>query len=152
MKLNNVAVSADTDVLTTVEPDIAGRLASENLSAAKLEPMSIIVDRMEMALKREDLDAWAAADDEFHLELFNLHGNRRLRGFIIALNDQVHRARMITLRLRALPVQSNREHQLILRHIQEGDAESARSAALGHRQRAAKELLQILEKSGIGQL
>lgn len=46
---------------------------------------------MEAALTHNDLDAWADADDRFHLALLELHGNRRLLGFVTALNDQVHR-------------------------------------------------------------
>ncbi len=140
------------DILKMVEPDVAASVAARRFSPRELEPLKAASRTMEEALEREDLDAWAKADDQFHRAIFDLHGNRRLRSFVIALNDQVHRARMITLRLRALPTQSNDEHRDILRHIEEGDSEAARNAFLAHRERAAKELTGILSKSGIGQL
>jgi len=140
------------DILMTMEPDVAARLAARKPSDQELQPIKDAALRMEDALVREDLDDWAAADDQFHLSIFDLYGNRRLRSFVNSLNDQVHRARMITLRLRDLPTSSNEEHRDILKHIRTGDVEAARQAFLTHRERAAEELLNILTKSGIGQL
>lgn len=140
------------EILTSIEPDAAARLAARKPSALELAPMEEAAADMELALTHEDLDAWAEADDRFHLALLDLHGNRRLLGFVAALNDQVHRARMVTLRLREAPVRSNEEHQDILESLRNGDANAARQAFFEHRQRAAQELVGILVKSGIGQL
>ena len=140
------------EILTSIEPDAAARVAAKQPSAQELAPMEMAVADMELALKREDLDAWADADDCFHLALHDMHGNRRIRDIFTALNDQVHRARMVTLRLREAPVKSNEEHRKILQSFRDGDVESAKRRFLEHRQRAAKELIGILVKSGIGQL
>lgn len=140
------------EILTSLEPDVAARLAASRPSADALVTMETASSDMEAALTNGDLDAWAEADDRFHLGMLDLHGNGRLRGVVAELADQVHRARMVTLRLRQPPVKSNEEHRLILKCILEGNAEAARQAFLAHRQRAAKELVGILETSGIGQL
>lgn len=140
------------EILMSLEPGAAFSLAARAPSAGELAPMERAADEMEAALERGDLDAWAEADDRFHLTLLDLHGNRRLRGFVSALNDQVHRARMVTLRLREPPVRSNREHREILACLKRGDAEAARDAFFVHRQRAAEELVRILIDSRIGQL
>lgn len=140
------------EILTSFEPDAAARLAARNPTATDLIPMEEAAEDMETALKTGNLEAWAEADDRFHLALLDLHGNKRMRAFIAALNDQVHRARMVTLRLREAPVKSNEEHRDIIKCLQKGDADAARKAFLAHRQRAAKELVGILVKSGIGQL
>jgi DNA-binding GntR family transcriptional regulator len=140
------------EILTSLEPDAAARLAARNPTSEELAPMEKAADDMEAALTHGDLEAWAEADDRFHLALLDLHGNRRMNGFIAALNDQVHRARMVTLRLREAPVKSNEEHREILQGLKNADPEAARQAFLTHRQRAAKELVGILVKSGIGQL
>lgn len=139
-------------ILMSFEPDAAARLAERKPSAEELAPMEAAASDMEAALEHGDLNAWAMADDRFHMALLELHGNRRMRDFVAALNDQVHRARMVTLRLREAPVQSNEEHREILDCIRRGDADAARQAFLTHRQRAARELVGILDKSGIGQL
>ena len=70
----------------------------------------------------------------------------------MALNDQVQRARMVTLRLREPPVRSNVEHRDILKALRTGDPSAAHRAFRIHRQRAAEELVGILVNSGIGQL
>lgn len=140
------------DILTSLEPDAAAKLAARNPSAEDLAPMEKAAGEMEQALTENDLEAWAEADDRFHLALLDLYGNRRLLGFVAALNDQVHRARMFTLRLRKAPVKSNQEHRDILESLKNGDPTAARNAFFAHRQRAAKELIGILEESGIGQL
>lgn len=140
------------EILTVLEPEVAGKLAASNPTQSELAPLASSVQRMEEALKQNNLDAWAEADNCFHLDLLDLHGNRRLRSFVSALNDQVHRARMVTLRLRDAPVQSNKEHRDILKALSDGDGKAAKKAFQLHRERAARELLDILDRSGIGQL
>lgn len=139
-------------ILMLLEPEIAADLAARRLSEAELAPLNGAAAQMEEALKEGDLDSWAEADDRLHMGMLELHGNARLMSIISELWDQIYRARMITLRLRDLPFQSNTEHRSILDSIQRGDAEQARQDIRAHRARAARELVAILEKSGIGQL
>ena len=96
-----------------------------------------------------DLASWAKADDAFHRLLLQLHGNHRLEAIASALFDQTHRARIITLRLRNLPAQSTVEHREILDCLRSGDARGARRVFRDHRERAARELLDILENYGL---
>jgi DNA-binding GntR family transcriptional regulator len=140
------------EILTSLEPDVAGSVAGKKPTETELRPLEEAATDMEKALAHEDLDAWADADDRFHHHLLELHGNRRLREFVLALNDQVHRTRIVTLRLRDNPVTSNREHRKIVEHIRRGDADAARNAFRAHRQRAAQELISILEKFRITHL
>jgi len=140
------------EILSSLEPDVAAALAARRPSNAELAPLEKEAAAMEAALERGDLDAWAEADDRFHLTILQLHGNSRLRDFVATLSDQVHRARMITLRLREAPVESNTEHRNILESIRNGDVEAARAIFYTHRQRAASELIKLLDKTGIGQL
>ena len=55
------------------------------------------------ALRGNDLDAWARADDAFHRALIDRSGNGRLARLANNIMDQSHRARMMTLRLRPKP-------------------------------------------------
>lgn len=139
-------------ILASLESDAAASLAAAKPSNEALRVLSEATGDMEAALDAADLDAWADADDRFHHHLLDMHGNRRLREFILALNDQVHRTRIVTLRLRGLPVQSTQEHGRILRCLQRGDAPDARATCRAHRERAARELLGVLEKHRITQL
>ncbi len=140
------------DILTSLEPDAAAAVAARNPTPEQLAPVEVAMADMEHALAAEDLDRWADADDRFHLSLLDLHGNRRLRGFIHALYDQAHRARIVTLRMRGTPVRSTEEHRQILAHLRAGDAEATRRVFRAHRRRASAELLNILEKYKLGQL
>lgn len=140
------------EILTALEPEAAAHLAARRPSAAELAPLERATVIMERALKEIDLDAWAEADDTFHHALLDLHGNRRLSDFVSSLYDQAHRARIITLRLRELPERSTREHRQIVDGLAAGDAEQTRRVFREHRQRAARELLGILEDYRLPQL
>ena len=132
------------DILTALEPEAAAQLAERRPDAATLQPLVDATADMEAALDAEDLDAWADADDRFHRKLLDLQGNKRLQGFVEELFDQAHRARIVTLRLRAKPVQSTRDHRDVLEALAAGDAGQARNIFRIHRQRAATELLGLL--------
>lgn len=140
------------DILSLLEPEAAATLAERRPSALDLAPLTEATDRMEQALAAHDLEAWAEADDAFHTRLLDMQDNRRLREYLSMLFDQAHRARMLTLRLRDPPVRSTAEHRDILRHIQQGDAAGARRAFRQHRKRAARELLGLLDRTGLARL
>lgn len=140
------------EILTALEPEAAASLAARRPTSTALAPLQDATEEMEQALVVDDLDRWAQADDRFHDTLLALHGNRRLQSFVSALHDQSHRARIVTLRLRDKPTESTQEHRDILEHLRKGEPEAARQAFRHHRQRAARELLGILEKFRLGQL
>lgn len=139
-------------VFTALEPEAAASVAASKPNAKDLEPLVKATEAMEQALKDSDLDAWAAADDFFHRTLLDMNGNKRIGQFVSSLLDQVHRARMITLRMRDVPTRSTAEHRELLGFLRSGDAENARRCFRGHRERAASELLSILEKYRLAQL
>lgn len=139
-------------ILTSLEPDAAAAVATGNPTDKQLAPLEQSTSEMEAALGDGDLDRWAAADDHFHQTLLELHGNKRLTAFVTALYDQAHRARLITLRLRELPVKSTQEHREILEYLRAGDAEATRATFRRHRERSASELLRILQEYRLPQL
>ncbi len=69
---------------------------------------------MDRALAKDDLEAWAAADEAFHLHLLKLCGNARIEQIVRKYWDQIHRVRYITLKLGPKPVASAREHREIV--------------------------------------
>lgn len=140
------------ELLAALEPEAAAALASRRPSADELAPLEESVRDMEAALSRDDLEAWAEADSRFHQILLVLGGNRRMRDFVNTLYDQVHRARMFTLHLRAKPVQSTQEHRQAMTLIARGEAEAVRRLFRLHRRRASAELLKILETCHLHQL
>jgi len=107
---------------------------------------------MERALEASNLKAWAVADEAFHRDLAVRCGNRRLSDMIMTVWDQSHRARMFTLSLRPLPVQSTREHRAILDAILAGEPSAARELYRAHRRRGGAELMSIIEMHGFNRL
>ncbi len=132
------------DILMALEPAAAAKLAERKPSEKELAPLREAVEAMEAAIEGGNLLDWAEADDRFHDAFLKLQGNGRIIAMVTILNDQAHRARMLTLSSRSMPVQSTREHREILNNLSSGNASGARDAFQKHRQRAALELLALM--------
>lgn len=152
LPLSSVDMKEIYEILTALEPDAAAKVAASGPSRRDLAPLEDATSMMERALVNEDLDAWADADDRFHQMLLELHGNKRMVAYVSSLFDQAHRARMITLRMRELPERSTREHREILDCLAAGNVGAVRKLFREHRERAAKELLGILDDYRLAQL
>jgi DNA-binding GntR family transcriptional regulator len=134
------------DILCCLEAkavELLARHPERDLAVAQLERQ---VALMERALAEDDLDAWAAADARFHDLLLELSGNRRLAALGRAHLEQAQRVRAFTLRLRRKPMRSTEDHRQLLSLIADGDADAARELNWRHREAAAEELLDILDR------
>jgi DNA-binding GntR family transcriptional regulator len=140
------------EILTSLESMAAELVANSRPSAQKLAPLEKASRDMERALKRDDLDGWAEADERFHRHLLEMCGNAKLAGIVFNYWDRTHRARMVTLRLRPRPVNSTREHLAIVKAIRQGDAATAGALFRAHRQRASLELTELLQRHRMSQL
>lgn len=139
-------------LLTVLETEAAADVAKHGLTSEQTAALEAATAEMEQALNDDDLDTWAAADDRFHRVLLACNENSRLAAFVNTLFDQAHRARMVTLRLRERPRKSTKEHRDILKAIARGDPERTRKLFRGHRERAAAELIDVLERCRLTQL
>ena len=133
-------------ILTALECMAAELLAQRKPTYAELKPLVDASKAMDKALKADDLDAWAAADERFHAHFIELAGNRQLQATMLNYWDRAHRARMFTLRLRPKPVNSTKEHMQMVEHLRAGDAEGAVRVTRAHRARATRELIEIFER------
>jgi DNA-binding GntR family transcriptional regulator len=140
------------EVLTCLETMAVELLAKRRPGEVQLGLMEKALGKMDEALESDDLDAWAEADERYHRILLDLCGNQRLAALAYTVWDQVHRARMVSLRLRPKPWQSNEEHRSVLEAIRSGDSETARDTHYRHRVRAGQVITQILEKFRFPQL
>jgi DNA-binding GntR family transcriptional regulator len=144
-------VSADDmrdiyEMLTALEAMAAELAVRRSPSEAQLKPLLDASRDMRNALRADDLDAWAAADESFHRHLVALSGNRLLIDAVQNCWDRAHRARMVTLRMRPKPTHSTREHMEVVENIRAGNARAAFEAHRAHRERGSRELLAILEQ------
>ena len=139
-------------LLTALECMAAELLALRKPSDAQLQPLMDASAAMDLALKADDLDAWARADESFHAQLLELAGNRQLQATVLNYWDRAHRARMFTLRLRPKPVNSTQEHGQLVDCLRRGDADGAAQVNRAHRERANRELLAIFERFKLAQM
>lgn len=137
------------DILTELESLAAERAAEAGLSEEALAPLSGAIREMEAALERGDREAWARGDEAFHDALVRLGGNRRVEGVVSMFNDQVRRARALTLHMRPLPTKSNEDHRALLEAIRRGDAAQARALHRRHRIEARDMLTDLLDRHGL---
>lgn len=137
------------EILTELEALAARRAAEQRLEEPALEPLEAATAEMARALERDDLQAWAEADQRFHDLLVEAGGNRRLVGAVRVYRDQAHRARMLTLRLRPRPSGSTEDHRTLVEAIRGGQAERAEAIHRRHRAEAGRTLVTLLESLGL---
>jgi DNA-binding GntR family transcriptional regulator len=150
-------VSADDmaeiyQILTVLEAEAAAAVAARGLAPEAAAGLRAAVAEMDEALARDDLVAWAWADDRFHRLLLAECPNRRLRANILQFWDQSHRVRMLTLRLRPRPTRSNDDHRALVAALEAREPERARAIHREHRTTAGAMLVGLLRDHGLTQL
>lgn len=124
----------------------------ENERRKTVAALTEATSRMQAAVAADDLRSWADADDDFHRILVDHCSNPRLAKMARLNSDQLHRTRLITLRLRAFPKDSAEDHSRIIDAIGSGDSVAAAGFAMQHRRAARDELVPLLKVSGIRHL
>lgn len=140
------------DVLTALESSAAGLAAGRGLNGDEIALLRRALADMDAAIEGDDLDAWAEADARFHRLLVDFAGNARLKAVVGTLIDQSHRIRMLTLRLRPKPMDSNKDHRAVIEAIAAGDADTSRRIHRQHREKSGRMLVALLETHGLTQL
>jgi DNA-binding GntR family transcriptional regulator len=133
--------------------------AAESAAALPAPAREVLADAlaqatqdMARALEEHDLDAWGRGDQAFHRMLVEGCGNSRFVRIMQTVNDQSHRARMLTIRLRTGLPRSTAEHLAIAGAIRSGDGRIAYATARQHRIGARDELLPLIKKLGFRHL
>ncbi len=139
------------EVLIAIEAGAAARAAAlpEAERTALADELDQATAAMGQALAVGDLPGWGRADEAFHRLLVERCGNGRFARIIQTVNDQSHRARMLTLRLRPRLPASEAEHRDTSEAIRLGLPDAAHEAARRHRIRARDELLPLIESVGL---
>ena len=104
------------------------------------------------SIERDDLKAWAEADERFHKLLVAAAGNSRLTELVQTFVGQSQRVRMLTLRLRPKPTNSNRDHEAVVDAVEAHDAARARRIHYEHRETSGRMLVELLASHGLTQL
>jgi DNA-binding GntR family transcriptional regulator len=136
-------------ILTELECLAAERVAERCNAPEMLEPLRQATRRMEEALARDDREAWATADEDFHARLVDLSGSERLKSVISTYNDQVRRARALTLFIRPAPTKSTHDHLALIDALEKRDGTLARRIHREHRIAAKSLMTELLRKHGL---
>ena len=132
--VRQVSVKEADDIyeLRAVLDEFVGRRLAETATAAQIRELREIVGRMEQATKRNDVDAYLAANLDFHDRMVELIGNPKLLLVYRRLVNELHLFRRTTLAQGgALPV-STREHREIVDCIAAGQSNAAGRALRDH--------------------
>jgi DNA-binding GntR family transcriptional regulator len=155
MRIKPVSV-ADTreiyEVLTGLESTAAALAAQRQDQGNCISRMREAIVEMNRALERDDRKRWALADERFHALLVEASGNFRIIELVQTFFAQSHRVRMLTLFLRPKPINSNRDHEAVVKAIAAHDAERARDIHYLHRQRSGQMLVELLIRHGLSEL
>jgi len=112
--------------------EFAGRRVAEKAAAADIRELRALVERMDRAAARNELDAYYRTNLEFHDRLVELAGNAKLLVTYRRLVNELHLYRRATLAQEgALPI-STREHHDIMEKISAGQAAAAGRALHDH--------------------
>ncbi|MDR5760442.1 GntR family transcriptional regulator [Caballeronia sp. LZ035] len=139
-------------ILTSLEATAAELVATRKPAAKDLQALERACVAMDRALAKDDLEAWAAADEAFHLHLLKLCGNARLEQIVRKYWDQIHRVRFITLKLGPKPHASAGEHREIVAALARADADTAQRLFREHRARGVQKQLDTLRDFRLDQV
>jgi DNA-binding GntR family transcriptional regulator len=140
------------EVLTALESTAAALAASRTDQGDSIRHLRSAISDMDAALERDDLKAWAEADERFHKLLVAAAGNSRLTELVQTFVGQSQRVRMLTLRLRPKPTNSNRDHEAVVDAVEAHDAARARRIHYEHRETSGRMLVELLASHGLTQL
>jgi phosphonate utilization transcriptional regulator len=109
-----------------------GRRLAQTASAEQLKELKAIVERMDRAAAKNDVEAWHSLNLEFHDRLVAFTGNAKLLASYRRLVNELNLYRRQTLALRgALPL-FTREHREIVAKISAHNAAAAGKALHDH--------------------
>jgi DNA-binding GntR family transcriptional regulator len=140
------------DIMQWLESQAAYALALRPDRAPYVKALRRRVTDMRRALAKNDLDAWAQANDRFHMELVASAGNKRLARICENLLEQSHRVRMFTLRVRKPPTRTTGAHASMLKAIEDGDGDKAVAIQVANKKAWLAELTEIVARLGLRHL
>ena len=140
------------DALTCLEVRAAELVAARGFPVEGLQPLADALSRMEQALKVQDLDHWADADEDFHRTMIAMCGNQQIARLANATWDRIRRARYLSLRLVPLPVRSNQEHRKLLDAFLRGEPETARDVHYAQRIRSSEKIVEVLKRFHLSEI
>ncbi len=118
--------------LRAVMDELVGRKVAAVLTAEQARRLKSLLDQMEQAARVDDADAYHLLNLQFHDQLVEFAGNRKLSAIYRKLVKELALFRRRNLAQRQALSHSVAEHRQIVKAIQSGDAEAAGGAMYAH--------------------
>jgi phosphonate utilization transcriptional regulator len=112
--------------------EFAGRRVAQKAAPAEVRELRTLVERMDKAAARDELDAYYLANLQFHDRLVELAGNAKLLATYRRLVNELHLYRRASLAQAGALPESTREHHDIVEKIAGGHATAAGRALYDH--------------------
>jgi len=112
--------------------EFAGRRVAQKAAPADVRELRMLVERMDKAAARDELDAYYLANLQFHDRLVELAGNAKLLATYRRLVNELHLYRRASLAQAGALPDSTREHHDIVEKIAGGQAAAAGRALYDH--------------------
>lgn len=112
--------------------DLVGREVAEHITEAEFVGLARLVDEMDAAARRADLDSYYPLNLEYHDTLLNLAGNQRLSLLYRSLIKHLHLFRRKGLLGEGSMRISNEEHRLVVAALERRDPVRAGLAMRAH--------------------
>ncbi|SDE31278.1 FadR/GntR family transcriptional regulator [Glycomyces harbinensis] len=122
----------------------AAQLAAVRRSEADLDAMRREVERMQAAHERTDVDAFVAADLEFHEVILRAADNRILVAALLPLTAMLAETRSETSAVFEIREHAIAEHEAVVAAIESGDPLAARDAMASHMDQTRGDLVEYV--------
>jgi len=126
---------------------LAVRRAAETVTEEQLQEIRGILDEMEAAEQKGDVEEYARLNREFHLSIYDAQPYRRLFQMIRNLWDSTDWCRRIFAADATYLPASSAEHEEIFRALRDGDPEAACASLQNQKRRALVWLLERVEQA-----
>lgn len=134
------------EVLGYLEISAIDLCIQHGLKEKQLETLQGYVDKMDEALQKNDLESWYENDQSFHKTLFQYSKNPYLLETYTKYSLKEARCGKILLKIRSIPKDSVREHQLVLEAIKCGDVLNVRETHLQHWKDISANFVEFLDQ------
>ncbi len=114
---------------------MAARLAAENATPSELTQIGELVEDMEAACKRGDVEGFRRLAGDFHQLVYRASHNNRLLQASQSLLDHVRQIQTSTLYGEGRPLQALKEHRDLFKAIAARDSDQAEALARQHRRK-----------------
>lgn len=125
--------------------DLVGREVAERITKAQFRALSGLVDKMDAAARRADLDSYFPLNLAYHDTLLDLAGNHRLSLLYRSLVKHLHLFRRRGLLSEGSMRISNEEHRLVVAALERRDPVRAGLAMRAHVLSAKQRLIAAVE-------